>query len=479
MLLRLLALLGPLGVYASLGLILRGLWQERRKLDWGAMIPAGAGLLASLLFVPSAHGLFFDEDIYIGISQNLSRAPVYQTTVYGSPGEIVASSYYKEPPGWPVLASLAMIVAGRREIVVFWLSRFLFASAIASVYHLASRGGQSRWQAFCAAVFFGAAPFALSSSASAATDVPAALLSTIGLWGLVTGNGALAAGGLGIASLTRMELVVLTPLLWLSSSIEKHWKLASSAITTIAFGHIAWVLSVTAQLAEAERTEAPFSVTHVWANLFDNIRFLLNPFSFVAIATVLAVVAAVKARDRTLQLPLVAPIVALFAVYCVFYAGSFDLNPRYSLQLLAPLSVLGASVLRPRYAIALVALVLPYLSRVPVGDAGGTFAQDHAAVTEFAALRKPDDLFLSAEHDVFLNQGARVMNTRYASEHPDLLRSELGRRRVLYYPGIRVGSDESEETRADRWIREAFVLVPISSKRITGRTVTLFTVQTR
>ena len=479
MLVRLLALLGPFGVYAALGLILWGLWQERQKLDWRALVPAVAGLVASLLLVPSAHRLFFDEDIYIGIAQNLSRAPVYQTTVYGAPGDVVASSYYKEPPGWPALASLAMIAAGRRESVVFWLSRLLFAAAIASVYHLASRVVQSRWQALFAAIFFGSAPVALWSSASAGTDAPAALLSTIGLWGLVTGNGALAAGGLGMASLTRMELVVLTPLIWLNSGIEKQWKLTSAGIAAIAFSHIAWVLSVTSQLSQAERTEAPFSLSHAGENLLGNVQFLVNPYSFAAIATALAVVAGIQARKRKLQVPLVLPIIALFTVYCLFYAGSFHVNPRYSIQLLAPLAVLGASVLRPRYAIVLVMLLLPYLAPAPVSNGIDMFAEDHAAVVEFSALRKPDDLIVSAEHDVFLNQGARVMNTRFASEHPDVLRSELGHRRVLYYPGIRVGADESEDTQADRWIRESFVLTPIMFKEIRGRTAIVFLVQTR
>src|SRR6266850_1631787 len=112
MIARLLSIAGPLWVYASLVILVYGLWHERRKLDWLALVPAAVGLIASAVFLSPTHRLFFDEDIYINIANNLSQAPVNQVTVLGDPDSVQISSYYKEPPGWPVLLSRVFSITG-------------------------------------------------------------------------------------------------------------------------------------------------------------------------------------------------------------------------------------------------------------------------------------------------------------------------------------------------------------------------------
>src|SRR5437867_12701444 len=127
---RFLSIAGPLWVYASLAVLVSGLWHERRKFDGLALLPALVGLTASLIFVSPVHRLFFDEDIYIGIAGNLTHSPVNQITVMGGPDGVEVSSYYKEPAGWPVLLSLVFLITGRSETVAFWAARILFAMAI-------------------------------------------------------------------------------------------------------------------------------------------------------------------------------------------------------------------------------------------------------------------------------------------------------------------------------------------------------------
>src|SRR5215470_8858656 len=99
MLLRILSLLGPLWVYATTAVLVYGIARERNRFEWTALALGAGALLASALFLSSGHRLFFDEDIYINIASNLTRAPVNQVTVMGSPDEIQVSTYYKEPAG--------------------------------------------------------------------------------------------------------------------------------------------------------------------------------------------------------------------------------------------------------------------------------------------------------------------------------------------------------------------------------------------
>ena len=158
MLSRVLSIAGPVWVYLTMAVLVYGIAQQRKRLDWIALGPALAGLLASAVFLSPIHRLFFDEDLYINIASNLTRAPVNQVTVMGGPDDIQVSSYYKEPAGWPVLLSLALLAGGRSEAVAFWFARLLFAIALAAVYHLAREMLPTRQQAVLAAILFGAVP---------------------------------------------------------------------------------------------------------------------------------------------------------------------------------------------------------------------------------------------------------------------------------------------------------------------------------
>src|ERR1051325_9909408 len=121
-------------------------------------MPALAGFLGSALLLAPIHRLFFDEDVYINVASNLTRAPVNQVAVMGGPRDIQVSTYPKEPAGWPVLLSLAFLVGGTSESVAFCFARLVFARAIAAVYHLARALLPEQKKAVVATILFGATP---------------------------------------------------------------------------------------------------------------------------------------------------------------------------------------------------------------------------------------------------------------------------------------------------------------------------------
>ncbi len=408
MIARILSIAGPLWVYASLAILIYGLWGERRKLDWLALLPAIAGLLASIVFLSPIHRLFFDEDIYISIAGNLTHAPVNQLTVVGGPGEVQVSSYYKEPPGWPVLLSLVFLITGRSETVAFWAARILFAMAIAAVHQLAIEILGTRRQALAAAMIFGATPICFWFSVSAGTDIPAALFATLGMWGLLAGNGPLVAAGFALAAQTRMELLLLVPLVWVSRKISFKWKMAAASLVVIETVHVAWVMSVAPVLAQAERVTATFSPKYIGTNLLSNLSYMLNPYTFSLGMMVVALLLAFYRGWR----PWLAhswlisfQTFGLFVVYLCFYSGSFDTNPRYSIQMLAPIAVLTSSLLKGRAAFLLLSLVLPYTRSYEITSYLHALEADHRLSVEFASEVKANDLIVSAEPEMFLNQG--------------------------------------------------------------------------
>jgi len=477
MMFRILSIGGPLWVYATIAVLVYGVSRERKKFDWLALAPAAAGFLASVLFLSPVHRLFFDEDMYINVASNLTRAPVNQFTVMGSPGDIQVSTYQNVPAGWPVFLSFAFLAAGRSETVAFWFARLMFALAIAAIYQLARELLSTRRQAFLAAVFFGATPICFWFSVSTGTDLMAVSMAVLGVWGLVTGNGALAAGGLAFAAQTRMELLALIPLVWLSPKISPKWKIAAAAVVLFEVVHVAWVLSVTSVLEQAEAVSSAFGIGFVGRNLWENIKYIFNPLWFPAMVSVLVVIFLGKwilNRARRL-LPggglLLFWIFALFGVYMAFYAGRFDMNPRYSIQILAPMTILAASFARrPAWlAVLFVSAIVPTIERYELAPFVQALQADHQFCVRFASQVDPGDLVVSGQQEIFIDQGRRAVNAAFASEGKIRLEDEIQRHvRVWYHSGVRANIPNSHEWLADRWVKSNFELHLIDSQRVSG-----------
>ena len=227
---QILSIVAPLVAYTTLTLVVCGIYRERAKFDRWTLIVVACALAAAFAFRPFEHLLFFDEDIYTNIASNLAHTPVAQLTLYGSVGDPRVSTYYKEPAGYPVLLSLVFLFTGTSEFVAFVVARFLFAAAAAAMYQLARDIFATRSQSIAAAVLFAAVPASFAYSSSAGKDLSASLFSFLGMWGVVAGNGMLAAAALAYAAQTRMELIVLIPLLLIVPKITVRWKLGGVAL---------------------------------------------------------------------------------------------------------------------------------------------------------------------------------------------------------------------------------------------------------
>jgi hypothetical protein len=475
---RILSLASPLCVYITLAVLIAALWRERKNLEWQGAGLAIAGLLASFIFLAPVHRLFFDEDIYIAIASNLAHTPVAQITVLGRAGDVETSSYYKEGSAWPVLLSFVFLLTGQSETAAFVMARVFFALAIAGVYQLGRQVLKRRQQAVLAAILFGATPICFWFSPSTGTDIAAALFAVLGMWGLFAGNGMLAAAGFGLAAQTRLELIVLVPLVWLSDRISLKWKVAAAGLVTAEIAHIGWVMSIAPALEKAEKITSAFSSRYAGDNLVINLGYLVNPFLFpvgITAAGIVGLVLCLRRRDRS-KFVLTLQMLALFAVYLLFYAGSFDLNPRYAIQILAPLAILAASVSSRPLVIGalLISTALPYRRTLELPPYVQTLAEDHRISVEFASHLQPGDTVLSSEPEIFFNQGRRVMNAVFVSERKEKLVDEIRRGRVIYHAGVRVNRADTVEWRADQWVKSNFELHLIDSREIQGMRIAFY-----
>jgi hypothetical protein len=299
------------------------------------------------------------------------------------------------------------------------------------------------------------------------------------------------------------------------------WKMAAGGLALFEIVHVAWVMSVASTLERAEGVQTAFGFGHVVANLSDNIRYLFNPFDFPVMITVLAILslwertAATRSASptgRSLErggrvrvsglrqflrpspgalkarrlLPkgeaLLFWIAGLFAVYLVFYAGSFYTNTRYSIQIVAPLTVLAASFAsRPVLMVALLVSAL-----IPATRAYGStpyvkaLQADHQLSVRFAPHTEPDDLIISGVQEIFIDNGRPAINASFASTLGDRLNEEIRKRRnVWYHSGVRANVPNSDEWRADRWVKSNFELHLIESHDINGFRISFYEVSTK
>jgi hypothetical protein len=166
----------------------------------------------------------------------------------------------------------------------------------------------------------------------------------------------------------------------------------------------------------------------------------------------------------------------LFAVYIFFYAGSFDINPRYTIQFLVPLVVMAVSVsTRPIIVAALLAsMVLPYVQPLDLPTYVQALAADHRISTQFANRFGPDDLIVSTEPEMFLNYNKHAMSAIFASQRPEKLEEQIRHRKVIYHSGVRTNRLETEEWSADQWVKSHFELHLIESQEIRGLRIAFY-----
>ncbi len=500
---RVLSVAGPLLVYASLGVLLWALYKHRERLDRSVLAVSVLALTASLVFVEAGHRVYFDEDIYIQIASNLSRAPVAQLTLLGTPDIVEASTYYKEPVGYPSLLGLVFALFGASEGTAFLFTRFLFAFAAAGVYLLARDGFKQRWMAWVAAMTFLAVPVVLDYSVSAGTDIPMALFTVIGLWGLVSGLPALAVAGLALAVQMRLEAVVLTSLIVLGPSIGRKWKLIGLALVSGELFHLVWLLYTAPAYAAAVGIESTFSLGYIRDNLMSSVAYLFDQNRFpwgISILAVLSMgawawrvgrprrgVTTVGAPEPAGVHYLLGWIGLIMSVYLVFYAGSFDLNPRYSIQVVVPLILLAVSSLRflnrvqrlPVVVGLALSLLYSNLSGRPEDGDPANFvnvlAFDHSRMVEIAESFGQDSIVVTTEPEVFLNHDVAAMNAVFATERLSVLQAQSGRyASVLYYQSTRATVQNGEQWRADQMLKEEYKPTLIESYTIGGRRTALY-----
>ncbi len=161
-------------------------WNRRGVLLVGLCITA---FCMTAFTVPRTHRIFYDEDIYASVGQNIAldgRAGQcnYGTFEYGEyyPHWI---TYNKQPSGWPFLISLVFQMLGTHELYGFLLNNLIFSAAVLTVFLIAWHLSEAFFASFISALIFGLIPHNLIWHNTIAAEPSSALFAGLTVLALI------------------------------------------------------------------------------------------------------------------------------------------------------------------------------------------------------------------------------------------------------------------------------------------------------
>jgi hypothetical protein len=340
--------------------VARDLWRRLERRDVAAMATVATLALALTLFVaPRTSRIYYDEQIYQGIGQNMADARRAQmcndaTLEYGRL-QCWSAEYNKQPYAYSHLLSLVYRAFGVHESAAFLVNAVVMAASVVAMFLLALLFFEDRAAAFFSALAFALIPEQLVWSATAAVEPSASLACALALVAVVSfvrtrTDATLAAAVVAAAYAAQFRpesLLVFAPaalVVWQEARDEcrrpRLWWAALAGLALLAV-HIAHLYAVRNE--GWGTSDARLSLRYVADNLRVNGRFYFADERFPVVLTILAVVGLAAPRRPMSRLPLVVYFLVFFGIDLVFYAGSFNYGAdvRYSLMTFPPLAVLA------------------------------------------------------------------------------------------------------------------------------------------
>jgi 4-amino-4-deoxy-L-arabinose transferase-like glycosyltransferase len=357
-------------------------WMSVRRQALPIGVVMGLALCLTVFVAPRTNRIFYDEQIYQSIAQNLSDLHRAQVCNDGSVelGRLRCASgeYNKQPYAYPHILSLAYRVVGVHEWVAFAVNAAAMTLATGVVYLLALVLFHDGRGALFSALLFALIPQQIAWSATAAVEPTASLAAVTAVLAAavyVASGSRLTLAALAVSAAYAVQfrpesllvLPVVAAIAWPRLRIDferpRGWWMAVLFLALVA-AHVAHLFAVRNIGWGTEG--ARFSLAFAAANLKTNGRFFLGDERFPIVLSVLAIAGLVGGSHIRERWALAGYFALFFGVDLLFYAGSYDYGAdvRYALMTFPPIAVLGgagaASVSRflSRRAPALPAAVL-------------------------------------------------------------------------------------------------------------------------
>ena len=308
---------------------------------------------------PRTHRIYFDEDIYQNVAQNIlweGRAQMCnQGMIQAGLFTCEAWEYNKEPNAFPFLLSAVFRVSGVDESAAHRLNHWLFALGAIAVYWIAGVLFERTGVALGAALVYILTPQNLLWSATVAVEPGAAGAVGIGAWIYFCKKPSWAAGifgasALAFASQFRPEsglvlaVAVITMLLLAPGLLRRRVAYGSALLLFLLLvPHFAHLWSVRNE--DWGSSEAKFSAKYAEQNWKTNARYYVEGRDFPAFFTLAALLGLLyPRRKRRAAVPFVW-FALLFGIFVPFYAGGYryGADVRFAALSAAPLAILAGA----------------------------------------------------------------------------------------------------------------------------------------
>jgi len=331
------------------------LWGETARL----VTLSALGVALTVCAAPRTNRIFYDEQIYQGVAQNIADTRRAQMCNDGNVEygrlKCASSEYNKQPYAYPHLLSLAYRMFGVHAWTAFAVNAGAMAMTVCAVYLLVWVAFRDRDAALFAGLLMALMPEQVLWSATAAVEPTASLASAVavlcaahytrtGGWPARLMLIVVAAYAVQFRPESILILPIITLIAWprLRRDLQhpSNWWGMTLFVCLVAV-HLAHLFAI--RHIDWGTTGPRVSFRYIATNLPVNGWFYLYDERFPVAYTVLAFAGLISVRHRREGWSMAMYFLSFFAVGLVFYAGSYNYGAdvRYSLMTYPPLAVLG------------------------------------------------------------------------------------------------------------------------------------------
>ena len=337
---------------------LKKLFKKIDKKTWIALLLIFlVGSSLRVFVAPHTHRLYFDEDMYLNMGQNIARGGRDVVCRYGTPEECYDWIYNKEPSGYPFLISTCFLF-GNGETSTHYFTAILSSLTILTVFFIAYLLFENKKISFFSTLIFVLIPIAIRWAPTTSTDTVFMFFSGLVVFAFLlyfrTSSNRLllfSFASLAYAIQIRPEgilliFVVIVMFIFfkrnLFSIIGKKWFLIVFVIFLLLMvPHLLHLNSVKEDNWGSSQNK--LGSEYISENLYDNGMFFFDNARFPVVFSIFALIGLFLYRFWKESLFLVLWFILFFGLYLLFYAGSFNygVDVRFSLTMYVSIAILG------------------------------------------------------------------------------------------------------------------------------------------
>jgi len=463
---------------------------------------------------PRTHRIYYDEDIYGNVAQNMAIKEIAGFCNYGT---FEYEEYYphwvtynKEPGGWPFLVSLAFRLLGTDETYAFYMNNILLSVGVLVVFFIARHITGAFFPSFLAGIAYALIPHNLIWSNTAAAEPSAAtwagltvLTLAIFLKTRLTRHLLLMALVIPLACQMRAEsgliaLWSLVALLTLAPGVFAQKRLWVMGLPTLIFllPHFLHFYAVSGHNWGAEGST--FSMGFLRPNIAVNGLYYLTNRHFPVLFTALALLGLCCSKGLLhWRILLLLWFLFFWGIFLFFYAGSYayGADVRFALLSFMPLSLLGglgAGWVRDRLVpvgiglqgrakaahlqmltqgILLILVSFSFLDFLPqvrrVGQEAWGARCDHKYAQQFIEKIPSRSMVLTQNPTMFLLWGQNAIQTYAGLNNPDIIKHLMKRYdgHVYFHHNYWCNTKSEGNRRLCQGIRDRYHLEEVATAR--------------